>query len=87
MFEAGVQNLSARQQVAVLTAQQRAQFLGQEFDQEFQTRVLNAARVADIADMNFNADVQIALENARLTQTVELANLNNRQALVIAKAA
>lgn len=87
VFEAGVQNLSARQQVAVLTAQQRAQFLGQEFDQEFQTRVLNAARVADIADMNFNADVQIALENARLTQTVELANLNNRQALVIAKAA
>lgn len=87
VFEAGVQNLSARQQVAVLTAQQRAQFLGQEFDQEFQTRVLNAARVADIADMNFNADVQIALENARLTQTVELANLNNRQALVMAKAA
>ena len=87
IFEAGVQNLSARQQVAVLTAQQRAQFLGQEFDQEFQTRVLNAARVADIADMNFNADVQIALENARLTQTVELANLNNRQALVMAKAA
>ena len=87
VFEAGVQNLSARQQVAVLTAQQRAQFLGQEFDQEFQTRVLNAARVADIADMNFNADVQIALENARLTQTVDLANLNNRQALVMAKAA
>ena len=87
VFEAGVQNLSARQQVAVLTAQQRAQFLGQEFDQDFQTRVLNAARVADIADMNFNADVQIALENARLTQTVDLANLNNRQALVMAKAA
>ena len=83
----GLQNLSNRQQVAVLTAQQRAQFLGQEFDQTFQTRVTNAARVADIANMNFTAQQQIALENARMAQTMDLANLSNRQAVVMAEAA
>lgn len=83
----GMQNLSNRQQVAVLTAQQRAQFLGQEFDQSFQTRVVNAARVADIANMNFTAQQQVAMENARLAQTMDLANLNNRQALTMAEAA
>jgi len=82
-----IQNLSNRQQIAVLSAQQRAAFLGQQFDQEFQTRTLNAARVADIANQNFNAETQIALENAKLAQTVDLANLNNRQATVMAEAA
>lgn len=81
------QNLSNRQQVAVLSAQQRAQFLGQEFDQAFQTRVLNASKIADIANMNFTAEQQVYLENARLAQSVDLANLNNRQATVIANAA
>ncbi len=81
------QNLSNRQQVAVLAAQQRAQFLGQEFDQAFQTRVLNAAKIADIANMNFSAEQQVYLENARLAQSVDLANLNNRQATVMANAA
>jgi len=81
------QNLSNRQQVAVLSAQQRAQFLGQEFDQAFQTRVLNAAKIADVANMNFTAEQQVYLENARLAQSVDLANLNNRQATVIANAA
>ena len=83
----GLQNLSNRQQMAVLTAQQRAQFLGQEFDQAFQTKVLNAAKIADIANMNFNADVQIAMENARIAQTMNLANLSNKQAVVMAQAA
>jgi len=41
----GIQNLSNKQQIAVLSAQQRATFLGQEFDQGFQTRVINAARL------------------------------------------
>jgi antitoxin component HigA of HigAB toxin-antitoxin module len=81
------QNLSNRQQIAVLTAQQRATFLGQEFDQTFQTRVINAARVADIANINFNAKQQVALENARLAQTVDLANLNSRQAAFMAELA
>jgi len=83
----GLQNLSNKQQVAILNAQQRAQFLGQEFDQSFQTRVMNAAKVSDIANVNFSAQQQIALENARLTQTMDLANLSNSQALVMANAA
>ena len=83
----GLQNLSNRQQIAVLTGQQRAQFLGQEFDQAFQTRVLNAARVADIADKNFDAQTTIAIENARLTNTMDVANLSARNAVVLAKAA
>jgi hypothetical protein len=85
--EMGIQNLSNKQQMAVLTAQQRAAFLGQEFDQAFQTRAINAATISQIANVNFNAQQQIALENARLAETVNLANLSNRQALVMAEAA
>lgn len=81
------QNLSNRQQRAMLAAQQRAEFIGQEFNQEFQARVANAARISDIANMNFNADQQIALENARMAQTVDLANLSNRQAVKMAEIA
>ena len=80
-------NLSNRQQRAMLAAQQRAQFIGQEFDQEFQARVANAAKISDIANLNFNAEQQVALENARLAQSVDLANLQNTQALVMAEAA
>lgn len=83
----GLQNLSNRQQMAVLAAQQRAAFLGQEFDQAFQTRVINAAKVSDAANQTFNAEVQITLENARLTQTMDMANLSNRQAMTMATAA
>jgi hypothetical protein len=85
--EMGIQNLSNKQQMAVLTAQQRAAFLGQEFDQAFQTRTINAATISQIANVNFSAQQQIALENARLAETVNLANLSNRQALVMAEAA
>ena len=84
-FEA--QNLSNRQQRAMLAAQQRAQFLGMEFDQEFQARVRNAATISDIANRNFTAEVQIALENAQLAQTTDLTILGNKQALVMSKAA
>ena len=81
------QNLTNRQQAAMVRAQYRAQFMQQEFDQGFQTRVRNAATVSDIANRNFTADQQIALENSRLTQTVDLANLSNSQAVVMAQAA
>jgi hypothetical protein len=84
-FEA--QNISNRQQRAILAAQQRAQFLGMEFDQSFQARVRNAATISDIANRNFTAEVQIALENAQLAQTTDLTVLGNKQALVMAKAA
>ena len=85
--EMGMQNLSNRQQTAVLAAQQRAAFLGQEFDQTFQMKVANAAKVSDIANMNFSAEQQIALENARMAQTVDLTNLNSVNAKVMADAA
>ena len=83
-FEA--QNLSNRQARAMLAAQQRAEFMGMEFDQAFQARVMNAAKVSDIANMNFNAEQQIILENSKIVNTMELANLNNRQALVLSEA-
>jgi len=85
MFE--VQNLSNRQQRAMLAAEQRAKFMGQEFDQAFQARVSNSAKVSDIANMNFTADQQVALENSRIANTMNLANLSNRQALVMGEAA
>jgi len=84
-FEA--QNLSNRQQRAMLAAQQRAQFIGQEFDQSFQARVQNAAKIADVANMNFTAEQQIALEDSRAANTMELNNLSNRQSMVMAEAA
>ena len=80
------QNLSNRQQMATVRAEHRARFMGQEFDQEFKTRVQNAARISDIADRNFTAEQQIALENSRLAQSVALNNLSNQQGLVIAEA-
>ena len=83
-FEA--QNLSNRQARAMLAAQQRAEFMGMEFDQAFQAKVMNAAKVSDIANMNFNAEQQVILENSKIVNTMELANLNNRQALVLAEA-
>ena len=82
-FEA--QNLSNRQQRAMLAAQQRATFMGQEFDQAFQARVQNASKISDIANMNFTADQQIALENSRAANTMNLTNLSNKQAMVMAE--
>jgi hypothetical protein len=58
-----------------------------EFDQEFQTKVKNAARISEIANINFSAEQQVAIENARLAQSVDLANLSNQQAKVLADAA
>jgi hypothetical protein len=84
-FEA--QNLSNRQQAAMLAAEQRAKFMGQDFDQAFQMRVQNAARVADVANQNFTAEQQVLLENSRIANTMNLQNLSNNQALVMAEAA
>jgi len=84
-FEA--QNLSNRQARAMLAAQQRATFIGQEFDQAFQARVQNASKISDVANQNFTAEQNIAMENSRAVNTMNLANLNNNQALVMAEAA
>ncbi len=81
------QNLSNRQQSAMLAAEQRAKFLGQEFDQTFQAKVQNAAKVSDIANMNFTAEQQVSLENSRIANTMNLNNLSNNQAMVMAEAA
>ena len=84
-FEA--QNLSNRQARAMLAAEQRATFIGQEFDQAFQARVQNASKISDVANQNFTAEQNIAMENSRAVNTMNLANLNNSQALVMAEAA
>ena len=81
-----LQNLSNRQQRAMLAAQQRASFIGLEFNQAFQARVQNSAKIGDIANKNFTAEQQIALENSSAANTVNLNNLSNRQALVMAEA-
>ena len=56
---------SNKQQVAIENARQRAKFLQIEFDQAFQTKVMNAAKVSEIASMNFTAQQQVALEMLR----------------------
>ena len=84
-FEA--QNLTNRQQRAMLAAQQRAEFMGMEFTQDFQARVQNAAKISDIANMNFTAEQQVQLENSRIANTMNLQNLSNSQAMVMAEAA
>ena len=81
------QNLSNRQQRAMLAAEQRATFMGLEFTQEFQARVQNASKISDVANMNFTADQQIQLENSRNANTMNLTNLSNSQAVVMAEAA
>ena len=82
-----LKNLSNKQQAALFAAEQRANFLKLEFDQEFETRVLNAAKITEIANTNYDAEVQIALENARMAQTVDIANLDARNAKILADAA
>ena len=81
------QNLSNRQQSAMLAAEQRAKFVGMEFDQAFQMKVMNAAKSSDIANQNFTAEQQVQLENSRIANTMNLQNLSNAQALVMAEAA
>ena len=78
---------SNKQEMALMKAEQRARFMGMEFDQEFQAKVINAARVGEIANLNFSAEQQVALENAKMVHTIDLANLSNRQAKIMADAA
>ena len=80
-------NLSNRQQRAMLAAEQRAAFIGQEFNQAFQAKVQNASKIADVANMNFTAEQQVALENSRNANSMNMANLSNKQALLMGEAA
>jgi len=78
---------SNKQQMALFKGEQRAKFLQIEFDQAFQAKVMNAAKISEIANMNFTAEQQIALENSKAANTMALQNLSNEQALVMAEAA
>ena len=82
-----VTNLNNKQQRAMLSAQQRATFMGQEFDQGFQSRVLNSNKISEIANMQFTAEQAIAMENATIANSMNLTNLSNRQATTMAEAA
>jgi len=75
-----------KQQMALFKGEQRAKFLQMDFDQDFQAKVMNAAKVSEIANMNFSADQQIVLENSRLVNTMNMANLSNKQSLILAEA-
>ena len=77
------QNLSNKQQTAMFAAEKRAEFLGLEFNQEFQSRVANSAKISDIAktvDMgNLSAANAKVMADAAAMSQVDLTNLNNRQ--------
>jgi len=75
-----------KQQIALFKGEQRAKFMQMEFDQAFQTKVINAAKVENAANMQFSADQQIVLENSRLVNTMNLQNLSNKQSMVLAEA-
>lgn len=81
------QNLSNREAVAVLIGEQRAKFLGQAYDQTYDTKVKNAAKISDIANKNFDANVTIALENSRLANSMNIAQLSADNAVALSKIA
>lgn len=86
-LEAAIPIAQGDANAAMEVAKIRAQFLGQEFDQSFQTKVMNAQKISEVANMKFTAEQTIGLENARMAQTMDLSNLTNNQAVVMAKAA
>jgi len=75
-----------KQAMALEKARYRAEFMKIDFDQKFQTKVLNAAKVENAANMQFSADQQITLENSRTVNTMNLQNLSNKQSMVLAEA-
>ena len=82
-----LQNLSNKQQAAVLNAQMRATILGKELDNQQQAAVINASKFTEANNMNFTADQTVALENSKMAQQMELTNVSNTQAMAVQKAA
>ena len=82
-----LQNLSNKQQTALVNAQLRATLTGQELTNEQQERVMNAAKISEVNNMNFTAEQTVALENAKLMQNMNLANLNTAQQTALQNAA
>jgi len=82
-----LQNLSNKQQTALVNAQLRATITGQELTNAQQARVINASKISEINNLNFTSEQQIALENAKLMQNMNLSNLNNKQQAALQNAA
>ena len=82
-----LQNLSNKQQAALVNAQLRATITGQELTNEQQERVMNAAKISEVNNLNFTAEQTVALENAKLMQNMNLANLNTTQQAALQNAA
>ena len=82
-----VENLSNRQQTALANAQIEASMRGQELTNEQQVNVIRAERLAEIANLQFNADQTRVLRNSELVQTFDLTNVTNAQAKLLADAA
>ena len=82
-----LQNLSNRQQTAIINAQMRAAMQGQELTNEQQARAANAAKISEINNLNFTSEQTIALENAKLMQGINLSNLTNTQQAALQNAA
>jgi len=82
-----VENLSNRQQTALANAQIEASMRGQELTNEQQVNVIRAERLAEIANLQFNADQTRVLRNSELVQTFDLTNVTNSQAKLLADAA
>lgn len=81
------ENLTRKQEAALASAKYRADFLGQEFNQEFQAKVKNATTIGEIAKTNLTHQQQIVLEESRVANSVNLANLSARNAKVLADSA
>jgi hypothetical protein len=82
-----LQNLSNKQQAAVLNKQMRATILGQELTNQQQTAVINASKFTEANNLNFTSDQTVALENSRMAQQLELTNVSNKQAMAVQRAA
>lgn len=82
-----MQNLSNKQQAAVLNAQMRATILGQELTNKQQAAVMNASKFTEANNLNFTAEQTVALENSKLAQQMNLTNVSNKQAMAVQRAA
>ena len=80
------QNLATDSNVQCWRLNKERSFLAWSLTKSFRLEY-NAPKISDIANTNFSAEVQIALENSRLAQTTNLTNLGNKQAVVMAQVA
>ena len=82
-----MQNLSNKQQAAVLNKQMRASILGQEITNAQQAAVINASKFTEANNLNFTSEQTVALENSKMAQQMNLTNVSNKQAMAVQRAA